>query len=135
MPLAQTENLNVAAFDHMPSPEEVKARVPMTERAAASVVAGRKAIMDILDRKDPRVFVVVGPCSIHDPVAGLDYARRLKKLADEVSDTMLLVMRVYFEKPRTSTGWKGFINDPFMDDSFRIDVGMERGRKFLLDVS
>ena len=135
MPLAQTENLNVAAFDHMPSPEEIKARVPMTERAAASVVAGRKAIMEILDRKDPRVFVVVGPCSIHDPVAGLDYARRLKKLADEVSDTMLLVMRVYFEKPRTSTGWKGFINDPFMDDSFRIDVGMERARKFLLDVS
>lgn len=134
MPLAQTENLNVAAFDHMPSPEEIKARIPMTERAAASVVAGRKAIMDILDRNDPRVFVVVGPCSIHDPVAGLDYARRLKKLADDVSDTMLLVMRVYFEKPRTSTGWKGFINDPFMDDSFRIDVGMERARKFLLDV-
>lgn len=134
MPLAQTENLNVAAFDHMPSPEEIKARIPMTERAAASVVAGRKAIMDILDRKDPRVFVVVGPCSIHDPVAGLDYACRLKKLADDVSDTMLLVMRVYFEKPRTSTGWKGFINDPFMDDSFRIDVGMERARKFLLDV-
>ena len=134
MPLTQTENLNVLAFDHMPSPEEIKARVPLTERAAASVVAGRKAVMDILDRKDPRVFVVVGPCSIHDPVAGLDYARRLKKLADEVSDTLLLVMRVYFEKPRTSTGWKGFINDPFMDDSFRIDVGMERARKFLLDV-
>ena len=134
MPLTQTENLNVLAFDHMPSPEEIKARVPLTERAAASVVAGRKAVMDILDRKDPRVFVVVGPCSIHDPVAGLDYARRLKTLADEVSDTLLLVMRVYFEKPRTSTGWKGFINDPFMDDSFRIDVGMERARKFLLDV-
>ncbi|HAY10008.1 MAG TPA: 3-deoxy-7-phosphoheptulonate synthase, partial [Thauera sp.] len=69
MPLTQTENLNVLAFDHMPSPDEIKARVPLTERAAASVVAGRKAVMDILDRKDPRVFVVVGPCSIHDPVA------------------------------------------------------------------
>jgi len=134
MSVVQTENLNVAAFDHMPSPEEIKARVPMTEQANAAVVAGRKAVMDILDRKDPRLFVVVGPCSIHDPVAGLDYARRLKKLAEEVSQTMLLVMRVYFEKPRTSTGWKGFINDPFMDDSFRIDVGMERARKFLLDV-
>ena len=89
----QTENLNVLAFDHMPSPDEVKARVPLTERAAAAVVAGRKAVMDILDRKDPRVFVVVGPCSIHDPVAGLDYARRLKALADEVSDVLLLVMR------------------------------------------
>ena len=131
----QTENLNVLAFDHMPSPDEVKARVPLTERAAAAVIAGRKAVMDILDRKDPRVFVVVGPCSIHDPVAGLDYARRLKKLADEVSDTLLLVMRVYFEKPRTSTGWKGFINDPFMDDSFQVNVGMEKARDFLLQVN
>ena len=72
---------------------------------------------------------------IHDPVAGLDYARRLKKLADEVSDTLVLVMRVYFEKPRTSTGWKGYINDPHMDDSFRIDEGMEKARRFLLDVN
>ena len=135
MSVVQTENLNIAAFDHMPSPEEIKARVPMTVPANAAVVAGRKAVMDILDRRDPRVFVVVGPCSIHDAEAGLDYARRLKKLADEVSQTMVLVMRVYFEKPRTSTGWKGFINDPFMNDSFRIDVGMERARKFLLDVS
>lgn len=134
MSVAQTENLNIASFDHMPSPDEIKARVPLSEQAAASVLAGRKALCDILDRKDDRLFVVVGPCSIHDPVAGLDYARRLKVLADEVSDTMLLVMRVYFEKPRTATGWKGFINDPFMDDSFRIDVGMERARRFLLDV-
>ena len=134
MSVAQTENLNIASFDHMPSPDEIKARVPLSERAAASVLAGRKALCDILDRKDNRLFVVVGPCSIHDPVAGLDYARRLRTLADEVSDTMLLVMRVYFEKPRTATGWKGFINDPFMDDSFRIDVGMERARRFLLDV-
>jgi 3-deoxy-7-phosphoheptulonate synthase len=76
----------------------------------------------------------VGPCSIHDPVAGLDYARRLKALQEEVKDTMLLVMRVYFEKPRTTTGWKGYINDPYMDDSFRVDVGMEKARQFLLDV-
>ncbi len=135
MPVAQTDNLNIAAVDHMPSPEEIKARVPLTERAAAAVLAGRQALNDILDRKDNRLFVVVGPCSIHDPVAGLDYARRLKALADEVAGTMLLVMRVYFEKPRTSTGWKGYINDPYMDDSFRIDVGMERARRFLLDVS
>ena len=135
MSVVPTENLNIAAFDLMPSPEEIKARVPMTESAIAAVLAGRKAIMDILDRRDPRIFVVVGPCSIHDAEAGLDYARRLKQLADEVSQTMVLVMRVYFEKPRTSTGWKGFINDPFIDDSFRVDVGMERARKFLLDVS
>ncbi|HQZ04213.1 MAG TPA: 3-deoxy-7-phosphoheptulonate synthase, partial [Thauera sp.] len=103
MSVVPTENLNIAAFDLMPSPEEIKARIPMTERANAAVVAGRKAVMDILERRDPRLFVVVGPCSIHDAEAGLDYARRLKKLADEVSQTMVLVMRVYFEKPRTST--------------------------------
>lgn len=135
MTVAQTENLNIVAVDHMPSPEEIKARVPLSERAAATVLKGRQALYDILDRRDPRLFVVIGPCSIHDPVAGLDYARRLKALADEVSDTLLLVMRVYFEKPRTSTGWKGFINDPYMDDSFRIDEGMEKARRFLLEVN
>jgi 3-deoxy-7-phosphoheptulonate synthase len=132
---ARTENLNVAGFDAMPSPREIKERVPLTERAAETVLAGRRALMDILDRKDPRLFVIVGPCSIHDPVAGLDYARRLRKLADAVKDTLHVVMRVYFEKPRTSTGWKGFINDPRMDDSFHIEEGMERGRRFLLDVA
>lgn len=135
MPAAQTENLNIAAFDPMPSPEEILLRVPLTERAAQTVVAGRRALNDILDRKDPRLFVVIGPCSIHDPEAGLDYARRLKKVADEVSDTLLVVMRVYFEKPRTSVGWKGYINDPYMDDSFRIQEGMEKARRFLLDVN
>ena len=135
MPFAQTENLNIAAFDRMPSPEEITAHVPLTDAAAKVVLEGRQTLQAILDRKDPRIFVVVGPCSIHDPVAGLDYARRLKKLADEVSDTLVLVMRVYFEKPRTSTGWKGYINDPHMDDSFRIDEGMEKARRFLLDVN
>ncbi|NMG46393.1 3-deoxy-7-phosphoheptulonate synthase [Aromatoleum toluvorans] len=135
MPVANTDNLNIVALDHMPSPEEIKARVPLTEKAAETVLAGRRALNNILDRKDSRLFVVVGPCSIHDPVAGVDYARRLKALADEVSETMLLVMRVYFEKPRTSTGWKGYINDPYMDDSFRIDEGMEKARRFLMDVN
>lgn len=135
MPVAQTENLNILAVDHMPSPVEIQARVPLSDAAAATVLAGRKALCNILDRKDDRLFVVVGPCSIHDADAGLDYAHRLRKLADEVSDTLLLVMRVYFEKPRTSTGWKGFINDPYMDDSFRIDEGMERARRFLRDVN
>jgi 3-deoxy-7-phosphoheptulonate synthase len=133
--MQQTENLNVAAFDLMPSPDEVKARVPASDRALDAVVQGRRALTAILDGDDPRLFVVVGPCSIHDPVAGLDYARRLRALADEVSRTLVLVMRVYFEKPRTSLGWKGFINDPHMDDSFRIDEGMERARRFLVDVS
>lgn len=133
--MQQTENLNVVAFDLMPSPAEVQARLPLSEAAAQTVVQGRRALEAILDGRDQRLFVVVGPCSIHDPVAGLDYARRLRALADEVSETLLLVMRVYFEKPRTSLGWKGFINDPHMDDSFRVDEGMERARRFLLDVN
>jgi 3-deoxy-7-phosphoheptulonate synthase len=128
------ENSNVSSFAQMPTPAELHARLPLTERAFATVMKGREALRDILDRKDKRLFVVVGPCSIHDPQAGLDYARRLKQLQDEVADTMLLVMRVYFEKPRTTTGWKGYINDPDMDDSFRVDAGMEKARQFLLDV-
>jgi 3-deoxy-7-phosphoheptulonate synthase len=131
----RTENLNVASLDLMPSPDEVKSRLPLTEAAANTVVKGRRTLEAILDGKDNRLFVVVGPCSIHDPAAGLDYARRLVRLAEELSDVMAIVMRVYFEKPRTSLGWKGFINDPFMDDSFRIDVGMEKARRFLLDVN
>ena len=133
--MQQTENLNIESFDTMPTPDEIHARVPITEAAEQSVLAGRRAIEAILDRRDPRLLVVVGPCSIHDPVAGLDYARRLKGLADEVADTLLLVMRVYFEKPRTATGWKGYINDPRMDDSFRIEEGMQRAREFLLAVN
>ncbi|MBX9870234.1 MAG: 3-deoxy-7-phosphoheptulonate synthase [Burkholderiaceae bacterium] len=131
---ADLENINVSAFDGMPTPLQLHSLLPLSERAAAVVDAGREALRRILDRQDPRLFVVVGPCSIHDPVAGLDYARRLKALQEEVQDTMLLVMRVYFEKPRTTTGWKGYINDPFMDDSFRVDQGMEKARRFLLDV-
>ncbi|MBV8665938.1 MAG: 3-deoxy-7-phosphoheptulonate synthase [Burkholderiaceae bacterium] len=128
------ENVNVTSFDAMPSPADLHARLPLTDRAATAVMKGREALRNILDRKDPRMFVVVGPCSIHDPEAGIDYAKRLKKLQEEVGDALLLVMRVYFEKPRTTTGWKGYINDPYMDDSFRVDEGMVKARKFLLDV-
>jgi 3-deoxy-7-phosphoheptulonate synthase len=134
-PVQQTENLNIEAFDAMPTPEEVHGRYPMTESAAQTVLAGRRALERILDRRDPRLFVVVGPCSIHDPEAGLDYARRLWGLAEELADTLLLVMRVYFEKPRTTTGWKGFINDPRMDGSFHIQEGLQRARAFLLQVN
>ena len=132
---AQLENLNIDAFDLMPSPEQIHARLPLTDSAADTVAVGRSKLQDILDRRDPRLFVVVGPCSIHDPLAGVDYAQRLKALADEVADTLVLVMRVYFEKPRTSTGWKGFINDPRMDDSFHIEEGMQRAREFLLKIN
>ena len=133
--MQQTENLNIEAFDAMPTPEEIHARVPLSETAAQTVVTGRRTLENILDREDSRIFIVVGPCSIHDPAAGLDYARRLKALAAEVADTLFLVMRVYFEKPRTSTGWKGYINDPRMDDSFHIEEGMQKAREFLLAVN
>ncbi len=129
------DNINVSAFDPMPSPEEIHARLPLTASAASLVMHGREILRNILDRRDPRLFVVVGPCSIHDPVAGLDYAQRLKALADAVGETLYLVMRVYFEKPRTTTGWKGYINDPDMDDSFRVDQGMHKAREFLLQLA
>lgn len=128
------ENINVSSFAAMPTPEELHRDLPISEAAAEMVDAGREALKRILDRKDQRLIVVVGPCSIHDPEAGLDYARRLKALQEEVKDELLLVMRVYFEKPRTTTGWKGFINDPAMNDSFQVDVGMRKARQFLLDV-
>lgn len=130
-----TENLNIEAFELMPSPDAIKSRLPLTDSAAQTVTAARLTLRRILDRKDRRIFVIVGPCSIHDPIAGLDYARRLRRLADQVGDTLVLVMRIYFEKPRTSTGWKGYINDPRMDDSFHIEEGMEKARRFLLDVA
>jgi len=129
------DNINVTAFDAMPTPDEINARLPLSAKAAKTVTHGRNLLRKILDRKDHRLFVVVGPCSIHDPVAGLDYARRLKALADDVGDTLQIIMRVYFEKPRTTVGWKGYINDPFMDDSFQVNVGMEKARQFLLDVN
>jgi 3-deoxy-7-phosphoheptulonate synthase len=135
MTTSNIENVNVTAFDSMPTPEALHALLPLTDAAGDVVTRGRDALRNILDRKDPRLFVVVGPCSIHDPVAGLDYARRLKALQEEVKESLLLVMRVYFEKPRTTTGWKGYINDPDMDDSFHIERGMQNARQFLLDVS
>ena len=129
------DNVNVERMTEIPSPDEVQERIALTDSAAETVLAGRNALRAILGRKDPRIFVVVGPCSIHDPDAALDYARRLKRLADEVRDTLVLVMRVYFEKPRTVVGWKGFVNDPFMDDSFRIDEGIARARTLLMQLA
>ena len=99
-----------------------------------TVADSRSVIQDILERRDPRLFVVVGPCSIHDTDAAMDYARRLQGLAEELSDTLYIVMRVYFEKPRTTVGWKGLINDPYLDDSFKIEEGLHIGRKLLIDI-
>jgi 3-deoxy-7-phosphoheptulonate synthase len=129
------ENLNVASQEALITPEALKTEMPLSDKAAETVSKGRQAIYDIMDGKDHRLFVVVGPCSIHDVEAARDYAARLKKLADEVSDTLLIVMRVYFEKPRTTVGWKGLINDPHLNDTFDIEQGLHIGRRLLLDIN
>jgi len=130
----KTENINIASNDALITPRQLKQELPLVGDSQVNVRQARDTIYSILDRKDPRLFIVVGPCSIHDPAAALDYAKRLKALADEVKDTIYLVMRVYFEKPRTSIGWKGLINDPHLDDSFKIEQGLRIGRKLLLDI-
>jgi len=130
----QVHNINVDSQHVLVTPEQLKRALPMSTQIHDMVTDSRKVIQDILDRKDHRLFVVVGPCSIHDPVAAIDYARRLKALAAELDDTLYIVMRVYFEKPRTTVGWKGLINDPHMDDSFKIEEGLHIGRQLLLDI-
>lgn len=129
------DDLYVASNEALITPADLKAKIPLTEAAQKTVVESRQVIRDILDGKDHRLFIVIGPCSIHDLEAAKDYARRLKALADEVGDTLYLVMRVYFEKPRTTVGWKGLINDPYLDDSFRIEDGLHIGRELLRDLT
>jgi len=126
------EDLNIAAFRVLVSPEALHEQIPANEQAAVTVESGRDTIKAILDRRDPRLLVVIGPCSIHDVDAAKEYATRLKKLHDELGETLYIVMRVYFEKPRTTVGWKGFINDPHLDDSFAIEEGLKRGRELLV---
>ena len=132
---ALTDNLNISSNDALITPESLKQDLPLEGQALDTVSEARNTIFSILDRKDPRLFVVVGPCSIHDVDAAMDYAARLKELAPKVADTLYIVMRVYFEKPRTSIGWKGLINDPHLDDSFKIEEGLRIGRKLLLDIA
>ncbi len=133
--MSKVEDLNVVSQEVLISPEQLKSELPVSETANAVVTEGRAVVRNILDRKDPRLMVVIGPCSIHDPKAAMDYAARLKELSEKVSDSLYIVMRVYFEKPRTTTGWKGLINDPYLNDSFKIQEGLHVGRKLLLDIS
>ncbi|MBE8182463.1 MAG: 3-deoxy-7-phosphoheptulonate synthase [Candidatus Portiera sp.] len=128
-------NVNVASEKVIITPEELKKKLPMTELAGKNVLQARSVVDDILNARDPRLMVVVGPCSIHDMDAAYEYAKKLKELAVEVEDCLYLIMRVYFEKPRTTVGWKGLINDPGMDDSFDINKGLQYGRKLLLDLA
>ena len=128
-------DLNVASNEALITPEQLKREMPLSETALQTVSQGRQVVRDILDGKDHRLFLVIGPCSIHDLKAAREYAERLKKLAVEVSDTLFLVMRVFFEKPRTTVGWKVLINDPYLDDSFKIQDGLHIGRRLLLDLA
>lgn len=130
-----TENLNLVSQDVLVSPAELKQQLPMSANARETILNGRQMVNNILDRKDPRLMIVIGPCSIHDVDAAMDYANRLKALSDKVSDSLAIVMRVYFEKPRTTVGWKGLINDPHLNGSFNIKEGLQIGRKLLLDIA
>ncbi len=133
--VAATEDLNVTAQHALPSPAAVKRELPATAEVLAFVADSRRRVTDILARRDHRLLVVVGPCSIHDPAAARDYAARLKALADETEDTLYVVMRAYFEKPRTTVGWKGLINDPCLDDTFDVERGIRLARQLLLDLA
>lgn len=127
-------NVNVAAQKILVAPAALRDIIGVNEALQDRVAKTREAIENILDRTDHRLMIVVGPCSIHDVDAAMEYAHKLKNVAQQVDDTLLLVMRVYFEKPRTTVGWKGLINDPHLDDSFDIEAGLTIGRSLLKDI-
>ena len=131
----KVNDINIEVIRPIITPQQLRDQLPLTERAQTVVAQGREQVKAILEGKDHRLLVVVGPCSIHDPQAALDYAHRLKGLSTQVKDTLLLVMRVYFEKPRTTVGWKGLINDPYLNDTFKIEEGLKIGRQLLLDIA
>lgn len=133
--MQRTSDLNVISTVPLIAPNDLVATEPATEAAVTTVVQGREAVVRILSGEDRRLLAVIGPCSIHDPEAAFEYAERLKVLADRVGETIQLVMRVYFEKPRTTVGWKGLINDPHLDDSFDIAEGLRIARRILLRIN
>jgi 3-deoxy-7-phosphoheptulonate synthase len=130
-----TTDLRVREVIRLISPREMKGSLPMTTAANNTVFTGRQAVQSILAKDDSRLLVIVGPCSIHDPKAALEYANRLRRLALDVEDRLFLVMRVYFEKPRTTIGWKGLINDPHLDGSHDIQAGLRLARQLLLEIN
>ncbi|HEX9759250.1 MAG TPA: 3-deoxy-7-phosphoheptulonate synthase [Nitrospiria bacterium] len=131
----KTDDLRIQATKAVTPPVEVCGEIPITDHAAKTTFEARQGIHRILSGKDPRLMVIAGPCSIHDPGAAREYADRLKGLIDKFSHDLLIVMRVYFEKPRTTVGWKGFINDPDLDGSFHINKGVRLARRLLLDLN
>lgn len=133
--IQQTENLRVTGVKRLVAPKQLKVRLPSDEGVNRTVVEGRAAVERILDGRDGRVLVVIGPCSIHDEAGALEYAQRLNRMREEMADRLCLVMRVYFEKPRTTVGWKGLIYDPHLDGSDEMEVGLTRARELLLAVN
>jgi 3-deoxy-7-phosphoheptulonate synthase len=130
-----TQDLRVKQTVRLITPRALKAELPMSQAANATIVSSREQITRILKTEDPRFLVVVGPCSIHDPKAALEYARRLSALREALSEQICLVMRVYFEKPRTTIGWKGLVNDPHIDGTYDIETGLKIARRLLLDIA
>jgi len=131
----QTDDLRIREITEVASPEQVHEEISVSENARSTIIQARQAIHQILHGEDDRLLVVIGPCSIHDPKAAMEYAARLKALRDELSNDLLIVMRVYFEKPRTTVGWKGLINDPDLDDSCHINKGLRLARQLLADIN
>jgi 3-deoxy-7-phosphoheptulonate synthase len=131
----KTDDLRIESIKAVTSPAVICEEIPVTEEAAKTTVLTRTAIHNILHGKDDRLIVITGPCSIHDIDAAKEYANKLKPLIDEYSDDLLIIMRVYFEKPRTTVGWKGLINDPDLDDSYNINKGLRTARQLLLDLN
>jgi 3-deoxy-7-phosphoheptulonate synthase len=132
--LYKTDDLRIVNMRPLLPPAILMEELPATEKSSTTVARGREQAADILHGRDDRLLVVVGPCSIHDPKAGLEYGARLHALADELSRDLLVVMRVYFEKPRTTVGWKGLINDPHLDESFAINEGLRHARRILCEL-
>lgn len=128
-------NVNIAEEYVLITPNQLKSEFPLSEALRKQIETSRKVISDIVHKRDPRKLIVIGPCSIHDPKAAMEYAHKLKALADKVSDKLYIVMRVYFEKPRTTVGWKGLINDPNLNGTFDVEKGLRIGRKLCLDLA
>ncbi|MDO4689105.1 MAG: 3-deoxy-7-phosphoheptulonate synthase AroG [Plesiomonas sp.] len=131
----QNDDIRINEIKELLPPVALLEKFAVTDKAAATVFNARQAIHQILQSEDDRLLVVIGPCSIHDPAAALEYSKRLLELREELSDDLEVVMRVYFEKPRTTVGWKGLINDPYLDDSYQINDGLRIARKLLLDIN
>jgi 3-deoxy-7-phosphoheptulonate synthase len=131
----QNDDIRIDEIKELLPPIAILERFPATEHASSTVFNARNSIHQILARKDDRLLVVIGPCSIHDPVAALEYGQRLVKLREQYKNQLEIVMRVYFEKPRTTVGWKGLINDPYMDNSFQLNDGLRTARKLLVDLN